>query len=139
MTLDSAYKHVEYPLNSSPFQSKSHMHRDTQDTYYGNSLISIVNENHKASFLSVPFSPIANTKHGSIQWEDLADVSKIPSIQSMKTEIQLKSPAFKALEKLSNLTESDIKRVRKEVRDKEIIAEIIRQRRKRDKSHLIYL
>jgi hypothetical protein len=144
MPLDSAYKPIEYPLNSSPFQSKSrtYTYRDSQDSYYGNSnLISIVNENYKSSFLSIPFTPHppSSSKHGSIQWEVLADVSKIPSIQAMKAEKELKSPAFKALEKLSNLTESDIKRVRKEVRDKEIIAEIIRQRRKRDKSHLIYL
>ena len=73
-----------------------------------------------------------------MKWESDADVTKIPSLQAMKSERKYKTPAFLALEKLSKLTEKDIHSVRREVREKDILNEIIKQRGNQT-SHLIFL
>lgn len=73
-----------------------------------------------------------------LQWEMNADISNLPSIQQMKKDQTNKSAAYRALEKLSNLTERDIHRVRKEVSEADIIEEIKRQKRNQG-SHLIFL
>jgi hypothetical protein len=73
-----------------------------------------------------------------MNWEDEADVSRIPTIQEMKNEKKYKTPAFLALEKLSNLTEADIRSIRKEVQERDIVNEVAKQKRNQT-SHLIFL